>query len=243
MPRSPFLPYPRESKIVFSLALKGEGALLEPFRQSLHQMWLGSQFHHIRLQLCHAQSCTVPVDIGLSVLRVDEHARVNAMYALDRPPHRPKRAFRSVGNCHSHSKALFVSLRCGREIEIISSVFLHAVRGPHRVTAVLHPWHLVLRHDDTMVFPICKIAGGENMIVGHTEPVLQFLYRAWNVMGRVQIHLPVKHTCRRVGGVLSADNRILCRRPSTGQRHQHQASQCFHIAQVYIKCICYRWVP
>ena len=98
------------------------------------------------------------VEISLSVL-IYQHTRIYAVHTLYGFPHRHKRSFGLVGNSHTYSESLLLPFRSGREIKVILPVFLHTIRSPHRITAILYPRHFVLRNDDTIVFPIRQIAG------------------------------------------------------------------------------------
>lgn len=85
----------------------------------------------------------------------------------------------------------------------------YTVWSPHCIAPILYPRHLVLRYDDTMIFPIRQIAGREDMVIRHTEPRLQFLYRTRYVMRRIEIYLPIEHTSRWICRKLTVDNWIL----------------------------------
>ena len=133
------------------------------------------------------------------------------MHTLYGFPHRHKRSFGLVGNRHTYSESLLLPFRSGREIEIIFPVFLYTVRSPHRITAVLYPRYFILRNDDSMILPLCKIGRRENVIICHAEPFLQFLDRTRNIMRRIKIYLPVEYASRRISRIQSADNRVLSR--------------------------------
>ena len=202
--------YPREGEIILAVTLEGKWSFLESLRQSLYQFGFRSEFRHVWFQLSHVQTCSSPVDISLSVL-IYQHTRIYAVHTLYGFPHRHKRSFRLVSNCHAYSESLLLPLGSGREIEVIFPVFLYTIRSPHRITAVLYPRYFILRNDDSMILPLRKISGRENVIICHAEPFLQFLDRTRNIMRRIKIYLPVEYASRRISRILSADNRVLSR--------------------------------
>ena len=202
--------YPREGEIILAVTLESKWSFLETIWQSLHQFGFRGKFRHVWFQLSHVQSCSSPVDISLSVL-IYQHTRIYAVHTLYGFPHRHKRSFGLVGNRHTYSESLLLPFRSSREIEVIFPVFLYTVRSPHRITAVLYPRYFVLRNDDSMILPLRKISGRENVIIRHTKPSLQFLDRTRNIMRRIEIYLPIKHTSRWISRILFADNRVLSR--------------------------------
>ena len=156
--RSILFPYPREGEIILAVTFEGKRSFLESFWQSLHCLRLRGELHHIGFQLSHVQPHASPIDICLSIT-VDQHTRVYAMYTLYRLPHRHEWSLWMVSDSHAHSKTLLLSFGSSREIEIILTILAYTVWSPHCIASILHPRHLVLRYDDTMVFPIRQIAG------------------------------------------------------------------------------------
>jgi len=200
--------YPREGEIIFAVTLEGKWSFLESLRQSLYQFGFRGKFRHVWFQLSHVQTSSSPVDISLSVF-IYQHTRVYAMYTLYRLPHRHEWSLWMVSDSHAHSKSLLLAFGSSREIEIILTILAYTVWSPHCIAPILYPRHLVLRYDDTMIFPIRQIAGREDMVIRHTEPRLQFLYRTRYVMRRIEIYLPIEHTSRWICRKLTVDNWIL----------------------------------
>ena len=60
-----------------------------------------------------------------------------------------------------------------------------------------------------MVCPLREIVGGEDMIVGHAEPVLALSFWWENVVRRIEIYPTVEDTSRRVSRELVADDGVL----------------------------------
>ncbi len=201
-------PHPWKGEIVFPVTLEGERSFLEPLWQAFHPLRLIVKFHHIILQLSHPKSVASPIDIRLAIL-VYKHTRVNAVNALYRLWHRHKGTFWLFGNSHTDGKAFPVALWSRWEIEIISAVLAYAVGSPHAIAVPFHPWHLILRDNNTMVLPVRQIRGREHMIVCHAEPILQMFHRTGNVVRGIDIHLVIENSCSGISGKLPRDNRIL----------------------------------
>ena len=218
--------YPREGEIILAVTLEGKWSFLESLRQPLYLFWFRGKFRHVWFQLSHVQTSSSPVDISLSVL-IYQHTRIYAVHPLYGFPHRHKRSFRLVSNRHTYSESLLLPFRSSREIEIIFPVFLHTVRSPHRITAVLYPRYFILRNDDSMILPLRKISGRENVIICHAEPFLQFLDRTRNVMRRIKIYLPIEYASRRVCRKLAIDDWILRQGCVIRQYSQSNASHYF----------------
>ena len=172
--------HPRKSQIIFAVTFKGERPLLEPFRQTDYRNRLRVKLYQIILQLGHIKSAARPVQICLPVF-VKQYARVDAEHAFYRFCQRRKRAVWLVRRCDSYIKA-FATLRTCREIEIIFPVLIYTVGGPHGIRFRISPGNIFLRKDYAMIFPVNQIFGRENMIVGHTKPLLQPLYRTRNIV-------------------------------------------------------------
>ena len=65
------------------------------------------------------------------------------------------------------------------------------------------------------------------MIIRHTKPSLQFLYRTRYVMRRIEIYLPIKHASRWVCRKLAIDDWILRQGCVIRQYSQSNASHYF----------------
>ena len=174
--------YPRKGVIILPLALEYKRSLLKPIGQGLHLFGSSVEFHHIVFQSCHPHPHASPVDICFAILGVDEHTGVNAMQSFYRLAHRTEWALRTEGNSYAHAKAPSLATRCSREIEIIAAVLFHTVGCPHGIRVFLHPWHLVLSDNRSMVSPVGEVVRRENMIVLHREPFLLRFHRTNDIM-------------------------------------------------------------
>ena len=205
--RATLMAHPREGEVIPSIALEHMGAFLESLGKSLHYLSLSIQFLHVALQSCATDAHARPIEIGLAIV-VNKYRRINAAHASYGRRLAYKRSLgpRSRGHANSKAPTLF---RCRGEVEIVLPVLADTLRGPHGIAIGLHPGHLVLRNDYTMVLPVDKIGRREDVIVGHAEPILTLPLGGRNVVRRVEIHPVAKKPCCRVGTELIMDNRIL----------------------------------
>ena len=199
--------HPRESEVVFPLALESEGSFLETLRQAFHHLRLGIQLHQVVFQPGHAQAAACPEDVSLAVAGL-QNARVYAVDSRYRLVHGRERPRGTLAGGHAHGEAPSL-LRRGREVEIVSAVLVDTVWRPHGVGVGLHPRHVVLVHYHAMVCPVHQVLGGEHMVIRHGKPFPLRLHGAHDVMGGVEIHLALEHAGRRIGGKLVVDNGIL----------------------------------
>ena len=165
------------------------------------------QLLHVLLQFSAA--AVAPEDVGIAVGSL-QHARVDAVDALDRLRLRNERSFGVVGNGYTDGEAPSARGRSRREIEIVLPVSVDAVGCPHRVGVGAHPGHFVLRDDDAVVCPVRQVLRREDVVVLHAEPVLALPRWRHDVVRRVEVHLIIKNACGRVGRELVADDGILC---------------------------------
>ena len=112
------------------------------------------EFLHVGLQL--GTTSVAPEDVGVAVGCL-EHARVDAVDALDRLRLRNERSIRTVGYGYTDGEASPAFSRSRREIEIVLSVTLDAVGCPHGIGVRSHPGHLVLGDNHAVVSPVGQV--------------------------------------------------------------------------------------
>ena len=151
--------------------------------------------------------------------------RVNSVDSLDRLRFRDEWSLRTVRYGYTHTKTAHGSSRSRRKIEIVFSVPLNTVRCPHGIGVGPYPRHFVLGDNHAMVSPVGKILRREYMIILHAEPVLTLSLWRYDVMRRVKVYLVIEHSCRRVGGELITNNRVLSHQPSTVEHQQGESRE------------------
>ena len=205
-----FLPYPGEGKVEQSVALKGEGSLLEAVGQSRDGLRCLCQRLIVVVHARYGDAAVAgPEEIALSPAGL-KHTRIDAPHAVQGFGGWREGTDGAGGSGDADAETALRS-QPGREEQVVASLMLHAVGSPHGVAFVVGPRHLLLVEDDTVVGPVGEIGGGKDVVVGHGEPPLLGCHGADDVVGRIEIDTVAEDAGGRIGGVLVTDHRVLGR--------------------------------
>ena len=225
--------YPGIGQVVLPFPLEDERPFLEPAdgKRCIQPDGRAVQFGHIVLEFRARKAHAGPVEVGIPV-GGQQAAGVDAEHALDGLFLRGEGAVGAVRHGDAHGEAAAFPGRI-REVEIVLSAALHAVRRPHGIALRVAPGHVFLVQDHAMVRPVHEVLGREAVVVRHAEPLAFRLHRRDDVMGGIQPHLSPEDASGGVGGVMAFYDGILCGQADRKQQGREE-NDTFHARKIGI---------